>query len=105
MQLNSVVLPAPFGPITAETPPAGIEKDTSWSACTPAKLTPNALTRSAVSCAVSCVGQAIVGAFLICERCECSLTVLGRFSVGSQPRAGTSLSARYGAGQIPWRPG
>jgi hypothetical protein len=44
MQLNSEVLPAPFGPITAVIAPAGTSKETSLSALRPPKASDNPRT-------------------------------------------------------------
>ena len=48
MQLKSVVLPAPFGPIKPQIAPWATSKDTSWSAVTPPNriVTPSTTSRA-----------------------------------------------------------
>ena len=48
MQLKSVVLPAPFGPIRPQIAPWATSKDTSWRAVTPPNriVTPSTTSRA-----------------------------------------------------------
>src|ERR1700730_4794255 len=46
IMLNSVVLPAPFGPITAKMSPGSTAKPTSWTARSPLKLLDRPATSS-----------------------------------------------------------
>ena len=62
MQLNSVVLPAPFGPITATIAPRGISSDTSRSACTP----PNAMLTPRARSSASALGRSVSCGRLVC---------------------------------------
>src|SRR5207245_1833160 len=58
MTLKSVVLPAPFGPMSATTCPASTLNDTRSRATTPPKRTLSSLTsRSAISRILSSAGQ------------------------------------------------
>src|SRR2546423_12530877 len=55
MTLNSVVLPAPFGPMRATTSPASTVKETRSSATTPPKRTLSSrISSSAISAQVYC---------------------------------------------------
>src|SRR2546421_10400428 len=46
MTLNSVVLPAPFGPMSPVTRPSSTSRSTPWRACTPPKRTSTSWTSS-----------------------------------------------------------
>src|SRR5438093_849874 len=47
--LNSVVLPAPFGPIRPVTMPSSTSRSTPWSACTPPNRTSTSATSSSAN--------------------------------------------------------
>ena len=55
MQLNSVVLPAPLGPISPTIEPGSRSNDTPASAITPPNRTERSLTRKSGACVIPSV--------------------------------------------------